>query len=198
MIHLDQVLVVEGRYDRNKLSQIFDATIIETEGFGIFKQPEKLALLRHLADTKGLIVLTDSDGAGFVIRNHIKSAISSGTVYHAYIPDIYGKEKRKHAPSKEGKLGVEGVPDQVLIDAVLRCGVQATEVEQRVRQNITKADLFDMGLSGCSNSAILRKEVIKQLKLPEHLSAKAFLEVVNLLYTVEELQNIVCKTCENL
>ncbi len=198
MIHLDQVLVVEGRYDRNKLSQIFDAAIIETEGFGIFKQPEKLALLRHLANTKGLIVLTDSDGAGFVIRNHIKSTISAGTVYHAYIPDLYGKEKRKHAPSKEGKLGVEGVPDQVIIDAVLRCGIKTTEVEQRSKRSITKGDLFDLGLSGRSNSAILRKAVIQSLQLPEHLSANGFLEVIGLLCTLEELQDIVDKTCKNV
>ena len=193
MIHLDQVLVVEGRYDRNKLSQIFDAAIIETEGFGLFKQPEKVNLLRHLAETKGLIVLTDSDGAGFVIRNHIKSVISAGTVYHAYIPDLYGKEKRKRTASKEGKLGVEGVPDQVIIDAVLRCGVQTTQVARRERGAITKGDLFDLGLSGRGNSAILRKAVIQELQLPEHLSAKSFLEVVNLICTLEQLQDIVEK-----
>ena len=193
MIHLDQVLVVEGRYDRNKLSQIFDATIIETDGFGLFKQPEKINLLRHLAETKGLIVLTDSDGAGFVIRNHIKSVIFTGMVYHAYIPDLYGKEKRKRTASKEGKLGVEGGPDQVIIDAVLRCGVQTSQVEHKERHTITKGNLFDLGLSGRSNSAVLRKAVIKELGLPEHLSAKGFLEVINLISTLEELQYIVEK-----
>lgn len=196
MIRLDQVLVVEGRYDRNKLSQIFDATIIETEGFGLFKQPEKVNLLRHLAETKGLIVLTDSDGAGFVIRNHIKSVISTGTVYHAYIPDLYGKEKRKRTASKEGKLGVEGVPDQVVVDAVMRCGVQTTQVECRACGTITKGDLFDLGLSGRGNSAVLRKAVIRELRLPEHLSAKSFLEVVNLICTLEQLQDIVKKIQE--
>ncbi len=193
MIRLEQVLVVEGRYDRNKLSQIFDAAIIETDGFGLFKQPEKIELLRRLAETKGIIILTDSDGAGFVIRNHLKSMIPRGQVYHAYIPDIYGKEKRKHAPSKEGKLGVEGVPNQVLIDAVLRCGVQASEVEKKAGSGITKQDLFALGLSGRSNSALLRKMVIQELGLPEHLSANGFLEVVSLLYSVEQLQDIVEK-----
>lgn len=198
MIHLDQVLVVEGRYDRNKLAQIFDATIIETEGFGLFKQPEKIALLRRLAEERGIIILTDSDGAGFVIRNHLKGLISTGTVYHAYIPDLYGKEKRKRTPSKEGKLGVEGVPDQMLIDAVLHCGIPAAEVQQSPKQGITKQDLFEMGLSGRSNSAMLRKAVIRKLALPEHLSAKVFLDVVNLLYSAKELQDIVDEVCKSV
>lgn len=198
MIHLDQVLVVEGRYDRNKLAQIFDATIIETEGFGLFKQPEKIALLRRLAEERGIIILTDSDGAGFVIRNHLKGLISTGTVYHAYIPDLYGKEKRKRTPSKEGKLGVEGVPDQMLIDAVLHCGIPAAEVQQSPKQGITKQDLFEMGLSGRSNSAMLRKAVIRKLALPEHLSAKGFLDVVNLLYSAKELQDIVDEVCKSV
>ena len=193
MIHVDQVFVVEGRYDRNKLSQIFDATIIETEGFGLFKQPEKMDLLRHFAETRGIIVFTDSDGAGFLIRNRIKSAISTGKVFHAYIPDLYGKEKRKHIPSKEGKLGVEGVPDQVIIDAVRHCGIETTEVIARTAKRITKQDLYDLGLSGRSNSAVLRKEVIRKLQLPEHLSANGFLDVVNLLCTMEGLQDIVDK-----
>lgn len=191
MIPLEQVLVVEGRYDRNKLSQIFDATIIETEGFGLFRQPEKIQLLRHLAETKGIVVLTDSDGAGFVIRNYIKSAISTGTVLHAYIPDVYGKEKRKRIPSKEGKLGVEGVPDQVLIDAVLRAGAGIKKADTPEKRKITKQDLYALGLSGRSNSASLRKAVIQRLQLPEHLSANAFLDVVNLLCTAEELKQII-------
>ncbi len=193
MIHVEQVFVVEGRYDRNKLSQIFDATIIETEGFGLFKQPEKMELLRHLAETRGIIVFTDSDGAGFLIRNRIKSAISTGKVYHAYIPDIFGKEKRKRMSSKEGKLGVEGVPDQVIIDAVLRCGIETTEVATHSEKKITKQDLYNLGLSGRSNSAVLRKAVIQKLKLPEHLSANGFLDVVSLLCTLEDLQDIVDK-----
>lgn len=193
MIHVEQVFVVEGRYDRNKLAQIFDATIIETEGFGLFKQPEKMELLRHLAETRGIIVLTDSDGAGFLIRNRIKSAISTGKVFHAYIPDLYGKEKRKHAPSKEGKLGVEGVPDQVIIDAVCRCGIKTTEVVVRTAKKITKQDLYALGLSGRNNSALLRKEVIRKLNLPEHLSANGFLDAVSLLCTLDELQDVVDK-----
>jgi ribonuclease M5 len=193
LIHIDQVFVVEGRYDRNKLSQIFDAAIIETDGFGIFKQPEKMELLRHLAETRGIIVFTDSDGAGFLIRNRIKSAISTGNVFHAYIPDIYGKEKRKRASSKEGKLGVEGVSNQVIIDAVQRCGIEMTETPNPKGNKITKQDLYALGLSGRSNSAVLRKAVIQKLQLPEHLSANGFLEVVNLLYTTEELQDIVDK-----
>lgn len=191
MIHLDQVLVVEGRYDRNKVAQIFDAAVIETEGFGIFKQPEKLELLRKLAQTRGLIVLTDSDGAGFLIRNHLKSTISQGMVYHAYIPDLYGKEKRKQLPSKEGKLGVEGVPDQVLIDAVLQCGIRGTETRTRQRPAITKQDLFSLGLSGAKDSKAKRTAVIRAMHLPEHLSANGFLDAVNLLLTPEELEQLV-------
>ena len=193
MIHIDQVFVVEGRYDRNKLSQIFDATIIETEGFGLFKQPEKMELLRRLAETRGIIVFTDSDGAGFLIRNRIKGAISTGKVYHAYIPDLYGKEKRKRVASKEGKLGVEGVPDQVIIDAVRNCGIDTNSDVIQTGKQITKQDLYALGLSGRSNSAVLRKSVIQALKLPEHLSANGFLDVVNLLCTIDELQDIVDK-----
>ena len=193
MIHINQVFVVEGRYDRNKLAQIFDATIIETEGFGLFKQPEKMELLRRLAETRGIIVFTDSDGAGFLIRNRIKSAISTGKVYHAYIPDLYGKEKRKRVASKEGKLGVEGVPDQVIIEAVRNCGIDTDTETNPSEKKITKQDLFALGLSGRSNSAVLRKAVIRKLNLPEHLSANGFLDVVNLLCTFDELQDIVRK-----
>lgn len=191
MIHLEQVLVVEGRYDRNKVSQIFDATVIETEGFGIFKQPHKLELLRKLAQTRGLIVLTDGDGAGFLIRNYLKSAIPQGNLFHAYIPDLYGKERRKSAPSKEGKLGVEGVPDAVLIEAVRRSGVPIEDTVPHPRGNLlTKQDLFALGLSGRPESKQRRAAVIQALNLPEHLSTNGFLDALNLIsnrYALESL-----------
>lgn len=188
MIRIKEVIVVEGRYDKNTLSQLIDGTIIETEGFGIFSNKEKLALLRRLAEKRGLLVLTDSDGAGFVIRNFLKGAIDSKLVKHAYIPDISGKERRKQSPSKEGKLGVEGMGPEVLLAALERAGVltEAGEAPAREAPLIT-ADLYALGLSGGKESAEKRKKLLKKLNLPEKLSARATLEVLNALYTRAEL-----------
>jgi len=190
MIKLKEAIVVEGRYDKNKLKQIFDATIIDTNGFGIFKDAELAGLLRRLAVTRGIIVLTDSDGAGFVIRNHIKSIVQEGKVYHAYIPDLYGKERRKAKPGKEGKLGVEGVPDAVIIEAVRRCGVLDEPQAAQDGRKITSGDFFRLGLSGGAESKKRRMQLITHLELPEHTSAKALLEIVNALMTPEELERL--------
>ena len=184
MIPVKEVIVVEGRYDKNTLSQIFDAVIVETAGFGVFNDREKLALLRRLAEARGLIVLTDSDGAGFVIRNYLKSVLPKRGVFHAYIPDVPGKERRKDKPGKEGKLGVEGMRPEVLLQALERAGVRERTDE---RPQITKTDLFLCGLSGGAGSARRRAELMRRLELPEHLGANAFLDALNLLMTREAL-----------
>ncbi len=180
MLKLKEVIVVEGRYDKNALSQVVDAVILETGGFAIFNDREKQKLLRTMAERRGLIVLTDSDGAGFVIRNFIKGCVDPKLVCHAYIPDIRGKEKRKTAPSKEGKLGVEGMRPQVLLDALRRAGASLEDSGETAKR-ITKADLYARGLSGGADSSSKRKALQKRLELPEHLSADALLEVLNAL-----------------
>lgn len=191
MIKIKEAIVVEGRYDKNTLSQIVDATIFETCGFQIFKDKQQMALLRRVAQKRGLIVFTDSDGAGFVIRNHIKSAIEGKYLKHAYIPDIYGKERRKAAPGKEGKLGVEGMTRQVLLEALQRCGATIEGQETEVRPPITKQDFVALGLSGGKDSAAKRQALLKKLNLPQHMSANAMLQALNLLYTLEELKELV-------
>lgn len=184
-----EVIVVEGRYDKNALSQVVDAVIIETGGFGVFNDKEKQKLLRTLAQARGLIVLTDSDGAGFVIRNHIKAWVDPKLVKHAYIPDIYGKERRKKAPSKEGKLGVEGMRPQILLDALIRAGATMDGEENALKEaRISKADLYKAGLSGGPNSSRRRAELIKRLDLPERLTADALLDVLNAVMSREEFQ----------
>lgn len=190
MVKIREAIVVEGRYDKNTLSQIVEATIFETSGFGIFKDKQRMALLRRVAEKRGLIVFTDSDGAGFVIRNHIKSAIDAQYLKHAYIPDVYGKERRKTAPGKEGKLGVEGMTREVLLDALRRCGATIEGEGSPAVNQITKQDLMALGLSGGPDSAARRLALLKELKLPEHMSANAMLQALNMLYTLEELQGI--------
>jgi ribonuclease M5 len=189
MIKLGPVILVEGKYDKIKLSQIFDATILTTDGFGIFKQKDKLDLLRRLAETRGLLVFTDPDGAGFVIRNYLKGAVPKGTIYHAYIPDLYGKEKRKAKGSKEGKLGVEGVPDEVILRAVEQSGALTEETPQQ--GGITKADLFELGLSGGAGSVQRRQRLLKDLQLPQQLSPNALLDVLNCITDLEALTALV-------
>lgn len=198
MLKIKEAIVVEGRYDKNTLSQIVDAPILETSGFGIMKDKQQLKLLRRVAQSRGLIVFTDSDGAGFVIRNFLKGAIESRYLLHAYIPDIPGKERRKSTPGKEGKLGVEGMTPQIIIDAIRKAGatVQGEEAK-RSTGNITKQDMMELGLSGGQNSSNLRKQLLKKLDLPEHMSANALLQAVNLLYSLDELRTIVVELGEN-
>ncbi len=185
MIKLKQAIVVEGRYDKNTLAQIVDAPIFETRGFGILKDKELLTFLRQVAEKRGLIILTDSDGAGFVIRNYLKGALPKDKVLHAYVPDIYGKERRKSAPGKEGKLGVEGMSPEILLTALKNAGADVQEGAASAPK-ITKTDLFLAGLSGGKDSETRRKALQKELCLPEHLGSNAFLEALNLLFTREE------------
>lgn len=190
MLKIREAIVVEGRYDKNTLSQIVDAPILETSGFGIFKDKEQMSLLRRIAERRGLIVFTDSDGAGFVIRNHIKSAIPGKFLKHAYIPDVYGKEKRKSAPGKEGKLGVEGISPELLLDALRRSGATIEGEATSGNKGITKQDLMERGLSGGANASGKRLLLMKKLGLPERMSANAMLQTLNLLLSLEELDAI--------
>ena len=191
MVKIKEVIVVEGRYDKNTLSQIVDAPILETSGFGIMKNREQLELLRRAAQTRGLIIFTDSDGAGFVIRNHLKSCIDNKFLKHAYIPDIPGKERRKTTAGKEGKLGVEGMTPQVILEALRRSGATIIGEETAQKDNgITKQDLMQLGLSGGKDSSEKREMLLKKLKLPAHMSCNAMLQALNLLYSLDELTAI--------
>ena len=192
MVKIRQAIVVEGRYDKNTLSQVVDAPILETSGFGIMHNKENLELLRRVAKSRGLIVFTDSDGAGFVIRNFLKSTIEPCYLLHAYIPDVYGKEKRKDAPGKEGKLGVEGMPPDVILECLRRAGAEFEDgTDALPRGQITKQDLMELGLSGGKNSSFLRKKLLNKLNFPEHMSSNAMLQALNLLYTLPQLQEII-------
>lgn len=188
MRKIREVIIVEGRYDKNTLSQAVDATIIETNGFGIFSDRERLELLRRLAEARGVIILTDSDGAGLVIRNFLKGAIAPEKIKNAYIPELFGKEKRKSSPSREGKLGVEGMNREVLVNALIRAGATIEDevtLEERGAP-ITKADMFAAGLSGQPESAERRAALLKWLGMPTQLSPNALLDVLNVIMTRED------------
>ena len=192
MRKIREVIVVEGRYDKNTISQVVDATVVTLGGFSVFNNKEKLAFLRRLAEERGLIVLTDSDGAGFVIRNYLKGALPKDKVKQAYIPDIHGKERRKRHAGKEGKLGVEGMRPEVLLETLARAGATFLdgEGESALRKEpITKADLFTLGLTGGPDSSAKRQTLLKKLDLPEHLTANGMLEALNLLYDRETLEH---------
>ena len=190
MVKIKEAILVEGRYDKNTLSQIVDAPILETSGFGIFKDKKQMKLLRQVAEKRGLIVFTDSDGAGFVIRNHVKSAIPGKYLKHAYIPDIQGKEKRKAAPGKEGKLGVEGMSREIILEALRRAGATIEGEDSAASHQITKQDLMELGLSGGADASAKRLALLKKLDLPEHMSANAMLQALNLLMDPEELKKL--------
>lgn len=190
MVKIREAILVEGRYDKNTLAQIVDAPILESSGFGIFKDKKQLALLRQVAQRRGLIVFTDSDGAGFVIRNHIKSAIPAQFLKHAYIPDVPGKERRKSAPGKEGKLGVEGMKPEVILEALRRAGATIEGERCAGTNQITKQDLMELGLSGGLNSSDRRKMLLRKLNFPEHMSPNAMLQALNLLMDLDELKEL--------
>lgn len=190
MISVKEVIVCEGRYDKDTLSQIFDAVIIETGGFGVFNNAEKLALLRRLAEVRGLVILTDSDGAGFQIRHFLKGAIRPELVKHAYIPDIPGRERRKKTPSKAGTLGVEGMERDVLIEALRRSGATMDGVEGR-RGGLSAAQLFELGLTGRPGSSQLRERLLHALGLPSKLKGASLRDVLGALYTPEEIAELV-------
>ncbi len=183
---LKQPVIVEGKYDKIKLESVIDGLIITTDGFRIYKDKEKMSLIRAFAETAGVIILTDSDGAGFQIRNHLKGSIKGGKIYNVYIPDIFGKEKRKEKPSKEGKLGVEGIDTDILRRAFEEAGI-FSDAEVNAPW-LTKADMLDDGLIGSEKSSTLRKKLLKSFGLPERLSTSALSEVLNRLYTREEYE----------
>lgn len=190
MIKLSQAVVVEGKYDKITLSSIIDAVIIVTNGFGIFKDKEKLELIKFYARTTGILIMTDSDRAGFIIRNHIKGTVRNGKIKNVYIPDIMGKEKRKTKPSAEGKLGVEGMNREIILKALEKAGITADETVKNTDRLITKTDLFELGLSGGKDSCTLRRKLLTYLKLPSLLSANSMLEVLNTMMEREELFKI--------
>lgn len=192
MDKIREVIVVEGRYDKNALSQVVDAVILETGGFGIFHDRQKRKLFQTMAEKRGLIIMTDSDGAGFVIRNYIKGFLDPALVKHAYIPDVYGKERRKSSPSCEGKLGVEGMRPQVLRESLRRAGATFEAQTEKAEVRMTKADLYAKGLSGRENSADRRLKLLRKMDLPEHLSAGALLDVLNATMTREDFYRLDC------
>ena len=196
MIRIHEAILVEGRYDVNTVRQVVDTVVLESGGFRIFNDREQLQLLRRIAATRGLIVLTDSDGAGFVIRNYLKGALSSGTVKQAYVPDIAGKERRKRHGSKEGKLGVEGMRPEVILEALRRAGATFEDADNTddaasSTAPITKADFYEWGLSGGTDSTQRRAAVLKALDLPTHMTANALLEFINAVGTRADIEQIV-------
>lgn len=183
MIRVEPAIIVEGRYDKNKLKQIFDAMVLDIGGFGIFKDEEKAAFIRRLARERGILIFTDGDHAGFLLRGYLKNIAAGGKIYHAYIPDFYGKEKRKSRPSKEGKIGVEGAPDQAIIQAVRRSGAPMGDeaAPLSIGEPADKGDFYALGLSGGPDAAQKRRRLLRLLELPENMTANALLEAVNLL-----------------
>ena len=189
MIHTDRAIVVEGKYDKIKLGGLIDGVILCTGGFRIYKDKEMQQMLRALAKKQGLAVLTDSDAAGFQIRSFLRSICGKENIVDVYLPDLYGKEKRKQHPSREGKLGVEGIPEETLLEALEKAGIGVREVQERA-DPITKLDLFELWLSGGAQSALRRAKLMKRLELPEHLSANALVTVLASLYSREELYRL--------
>ena len=197
MIKINEAVIVEGKYDKIKLSGILDTIIIETDGFAIFKDKEKQKMIRFLAEKRGLVILTDSDSAGFKIRSFIKGITKCENVKNVYIPDVYGKEKRKTEFSKEGKLGVEGMKAQVIIDGLKKAGVICDEDDKKTSREITHTDFFEDGISGGENSSRTRKALARELELPERISSSSLLKIINSYMTYEEYKNIIEKINNN-
>lgn len=200
MIQIKQAVIVEGKYDKIKVSNILDTLIIETDGFGIFKDKNKQKLIRRLAETRGILILTDSDSAGFTIRSFLNGIVPQEQLINVYIPDIFGKEKRKSEPSKEGKLGVEGVKSDVIIDALKKAGVKfdVDAESPKKTQPVTKTDLFLDGLSGGKDSAEKRARLLKQLDLPEHLSSNSMLKLINSFMDFDDYKREIQKLNEGV
>ncbi len=191
MLKLNEAIIVEGKYDKIKLSSIIDAVIICTDGFHIYKDKDKLAIIRHYAKTSGVIILTDSDTAGFKIRRYLKGCINDGKIINVYIPDIFGKEKRKSEPSKEGKLGVEGMDKAILLEAFAKAGIIVSENESnRQKGGIDKILLYELGLTGGNNSSEKRKKLLAKLNLPELMTTTAMIDILNTIITAEELKEL--------
>ena len=186
-----EAILVEGRYDKNTLSQIVDTAIFQTDGFGILKDRQKITFLRQVAEKRGLIVFTDSDGAGFVIRNRLKSCLPKDKLLHAYIPDILGKERRKTKASREGLLGVEGMTPEIILACLRRCGAHFLDEENEMEiPGITRQDLYELGLIGCSESSLMREYMKKRFQLPSHLGTSGFLDALNLITTLDEIKQV--------
>lgn len=192
MLHIEQAVIVEGKYDKIKLSSILDAVIITTNGFSVMKNKEKLEIIRFYAQNKGIIILTDSDSAGFKIRNYLKGAIKNGKIINVYVPDIFGKEKRKAAPSKEGKLGVEGIDKEIILDAFKKAGVISYDKDAD-NDPITRIDLYECGLSGGENSSEKRKVILQQLGMPQLLTTTGMLEILNTMMSRSEFYDFIDK-----
>lgn len=199
-IKLRETVIVEGRYDKIKLSELIESPIIETGGFRVFKDKEKQALIRRIAEKRGILIMTDVDSAGFVIRNFLRGIVPEDKLLHAYIPTIKGKEKRKSEASKEGVLGVEGVDREKLLEAIRNSGAHildrryeeqsdAASSTDYLPSEITKLDFFDYGLTGSENAARYREEVLTSLGLPKYLTTNAMIAAVNCLFTKEEFEN---------
>lgn len=197
VIKINEAVIVEGKYDKIKLSGILDTIIIETDGFAIFKDKEKQKMIRFLAEKRGLVILTDSDSAGFKIRSFIKGITKCENVKNVYIPDVYGKEKRKTEFSKEGKLGVEGMKAQVIIDGLKKAGVICDENDKKTSREITHTDFFEDGISGGENSSRTRKALARELELPERISSSSLLKIINSYMTYGEYKNIIEKINNN-
>lgn len=189
MLKIKEAIIVEGKYDKVKLSSLVDTIIVETDGFRIFKNKEKLKFIKNLAENQGILIITDSDASGFMIRNYLKSCIGEDKIKHAYIPDVYGKEKRKSFPSKEGKLGVEGLNAEILLKAINNAGVKICKEEKR--KIITKLDLYNDGIIGGDNSRKRRSMLIKSLMIPEHITTNSLIKVLNNTITYGEYKNLV-------
>lgn len=192
MITIKEAILVEGRYDVNTVRQIVDTVVLEAGGFRIFHDAERISMIRRIAATRGLLILTDSDGAGLVIRNFLKCALPKKQIKQAYVPEIFGRETRKRQASKEGKLGVEGMRPAVILEALRRAGATILG-EQQMRdavRPITKADFYELGLTGTPNSAARRQFLLKALHLPTHLSSNALLEFINAVSTREEVLQV--------
>ncbi len=197
MIKVKQGVIVEGKYDKIKLSSIIDGLIITTDGFSVFKNKDKIELIKKLAEKDGVIILTDSDSAGFKIRSYIKSCTQNGRVINIYIPDIFGKEKRKTALSKEGKLGVEGIPSDIIIEAFKKAGVSADDISSGSKEEITRIMLFEDGFIGTEGSENKRKKLLKYLSLPQMLSTNGLLEILNTMFTIDEYRKAVTEISKN-
>ncbi len=195
MIKINEAIIVEGKYDKIKLASIFDAVIITTNGYGIFKDKEKLSLIRYYAEKTGVIILTDSDSSGFRIRGYLKGAVHNGKIKHVYMPDIFGKEKRKEKASAEGKLGVEGIKPEIILEAFRKAGISASENTKAL--DITNYAFYELGLSGRTNSKNLRNKLQKMLGLPSLMSSSSLMEVLNTMMNREELEVYVNRIREN-
>lgn len=193
MIKINEAVIVEGKYDKIKLSAVLDTVIIETDGFAIFKDKEKQRLIRFLSEKRGIIIMTDSDSAGFKIRNFLNGITKSENIKNVYMPDIYGKEKRKTEASKEGKLGVEGMKTEVIMSALTKAGVFCTQNDKDESQEITRTDFFEDGVSGRDNSSEIRKALAKELELPERISASSLLKIINTYMTYDEYKTAISR-----